>query len=230
MILRESLEVLHEKLVFVGSIHRDYDDSYANEGAKIGDSLRIRKPDEYVVSTGATLVNQDATETSVTLQISTQKHVGLRFGAKELALDIDDFRERKIEPSMSVLAAAVESDALNMRKDVYNIIDNDGSALTFKNITDARAEMNKNLAPKDNNRYALLSDNHSSTIVDALKGLFNDPRQVSSQYREGMMGRSAGFNFQESSHAGDHTTGTAEETTTYLVNGAAESGAAITVD
>ncbi|MCP5011382.1 MAG: hypothetical protein GY942_15485, partial [Aestuariibacter sp.] len=47
---------------------------------------------------------------------------------------------------------------------------------------------------------------------------------------EGMMGRSAGFNFQESSHAGDHTTGTAEETTTYLVNGAAESGAAITVD
>ena len=195
MITREALQVLHEKVVFIGSIDRQYDDSFAIEGAKIGDSLRIRLPDEYVVSDGSTLGNQDAIETQVTLPITNQKHVGLRFGAKELALDIDDFRERKLVPAMSVLAAACESSALSMRNSVYGFTDNDGNAITFRNITDTRAGLNKTLTPKDNERYLLLTDDHTAVIVDNLKGLFHQSNEIGQQYREGLMGSSAGFNF-----------------------------------
>ncbi len=232
MITREALQVLHEKLVFIGSINREYDDSYAQTGAKIGDSLRIRLPDEYTVTTGATLgTTQGTDESQVTLQVSTQKHVPLRFTAKELAMDVDDFRERKLVPAMSVLAASVEGDALSMRLDVPNIIDNDGSALTFKNITDSRARLNQSLAPKDNERFVLLSDDHTSTIVDALKGLFHQSNEIGNQYREGVMGRSAGYTFLESSLATDHTTGTAAKTTGYLTNDATpQTGATLTVD
>ena len=231
MITREALQVLHEKIPFIGSINRQYDDSFARTGAKIGDSLRIRLPDEYTVQSGATLVNQDAIESQVTLQVATQEHVGLRFTSEELALDIDDFRERKLVPAMSVLAASMEASALGMRTDVYNIVDSDGAAIDFRDITDARAKLNKNLAPKDDNRYLLLTDDHTAVVVDALKGLFHDGQQVSRQYREGLMGRAAGFNFLESSHASDHTTGSAAEGDTgYNVNGASQDGATLTVD
>jgi hypothetical protein len=60
-VTREALRVLHQKLNFVGSITREYDDSFAKEGAKIGDTLKIRLPNEYTVTTGATMTAQDTT-------------------------------------------------------------------------------------------------------------------------------------------------------------------------
>jgi hypothetical protein len=80
-VTREALRVLHQKLNFVGSITRDYDDSFAKKGAKIGDTLKVRLPNEYVVRTGATLGTggtlNDTTETSVDLKVQTQKGVDL---------------------------------------------------------------------------------------------------------------------------------------------------------
>ena len=151
-VTRKSLMILHQKLTFVGSINRQYDNSFAKSGAKIGDSLKIRLPNEYTVRSGATLSAQDTTETSTTLQVATQKGVDLNFTSVDLTLSMDDFASRILEPAMSVLAANIEADALTMRNDVYNIVDNDAAALTFKNIMQARQALNDNLAPPDNNR------------------------------------------------------------------------------
>ena len=54
-ITREALRVLHNKLTFIGNINRQYDDSFSKSGAKIGDTLRIRLPNQYTVRTGKTL-------------------------------------------------------------------------------------------------------------------------------------------------------------------------------
>jgi len=229
-VTRKALQVLHQKLTFVGAINRSYDDSFAKSGAKIGDSLKIRLPNQYTVRTGATLSAQDTTESSVTLQVATQKGVDLNFTSAELTLSLDDFADRILEPAMSVLAANIEADAWSMYKDVYNLVDNDAAALTFKNIMQGRKVLNDNLAPADSNRSAILSTGHTVTLVDALKGLFQDSAAIKQQYREGMMGRTAGFDFYESTHAGDHTTGTAAKTTGYLVNGGSQSGATLTID
>ena len=219
-VTRKALQILHQKLNFIGNINRTYDDSFANSGAKIGDSLKIRLPNEYTVRTGANLSAQDTSETSTTLQIATQKGVDISFSSAELTLSLDDFSSRILEPAMSVLAANIEADALSMYKDVYNIVDNDGNALTFLNIMQGRKLLNDNLAPMDNNRSALLSTDHTAKLVDALKGLFQDSNAIKQQYREGMMGRTGGFDFYENTLLTNHTTGTAAKTTTYTVNGA----------
>ena len=219
-VTRKALQVLHQKLNFIGNINRTYDDSFANSGAKIGDSLKIRLPNEYTVRTGANLSTQDTSETSTTLQIATQKGVDITFSSAELTLSLDDFSSRILEPAMAVLAANIEADALSMYKDVYNIVDNDGNALTFLNIMQGRKLLNDNLAPMDNNRSALLSTDHTAKLVDALKGLFQDSNAIKQQYREGMMGRTGGFDFYENTLLTNHTTGTALKTTTYTVNGA----------
>jgi hypothetical protein len=219
-VTRKALQILHQKLNFIGNINRTYDDSFANSGAKIGDSLKIRLPNEYTVRTGANLSTQDTTETSTTLQIATQKGVDITFSSAELTLSLDDFSSRILEPAMAVLAANIEADALSMYKDVYNIVDNDGNAISFLNIMQGRKLLNDNLAPMDNNRTALLSTDHTAKLVDSLKGLFQDSNAIKQQYKEGMMGRTGGFDFYENTLLANHATGTAAKTTTYTVNGA----------
>ena len=106
-VTRKALQILHQKLTFVGGINRGYDDSFAKGGAKIGDTLKIRLPNQYVVRTGATLSAQDTTESSTSLQVATQKGVDLNFTSVDLTLSMDDFSTRILEPAMAVLAFAV---------------------------------------------------------------------------------------------------------------------------
>lgn len=231
-VTREALRILHQKLNFVGNVTRSYDDSFAKTGAKIGDSLKVRLPNEYVVRTGATLSAQDTTESSVTLQVATQKGVDLNFTSADLTLSLDDFSSRILEPAMSVLAANVEADALNMYKDVYNVVDQDTLALSWNTILNGRKTLVDNLAPMDGNVTTLLSTTSNVKLVDALKGLFQDQEAVAKQYREGKMGKGAGMTFYENTLLTDHTTGTAAKSTGYLVNGAltANGTAAVVVD
>lgn len=219
-ITREALNILHQKLNFVGNVNRQYDNSFAKSGAKIGDSLRIRLPNQYTVRSGATLSTQDTKERSTTLQINNQRGVDLNFSSNELTLSLDDFSSRIIEPAMSVLAAHIEADALSMALDVYNNVNNIGSAVTFNKIMAARKVLNDNLAPMDANRAVILNTQDNLDLVDGLKGLFQDGNAIKQQYREGMMGRTGGFDFYENTLLGSQATGTAAATTTYTVNGA----------
>lgn len=219
-VTREALRILHQKLNFVGNVNRTYDDSFAKTGAKIGDSLKIRLPNQYTVRTGATLSAQDTTEISTTLQVATQKGVDLNFTSVDLTLSLDDFSKRILDPAMSVLAANIESDALSMMLDVYNNVNGVGSAITFKNLMASRKVLNDNLAPMDSNRSVLLNTQDNVDLVDALKGLFQDSTAIKEQYREGSMGRTGGFDFYENTLIQNQLTGTALAATTYTVNGA----------
>jgi hypothetical protein len=227
MITKEALRILHQKANFIGSMNRAYDDSFAQSGAKIGDSLRIRLPNRYVVRTGATLSAQDTTEQATTLQVSTQKGVDLNFTSNELTLSLDDFSKRILEPAMAQLAASVESDAFNMVKDVPNAVGVAGSATTFKNVLEARKKLSDNLAPTSERRL-ILNTQDNVDLVDSLKGLFQDSSTISQQYKEGMVGKTAGFDaIYENTLIPNFTNGAGAG---YLVNGAAQSGSSLIVD
>lgn len=208
-VTREALRILHQKATFLGSINRAYDDQYAQSGAKIGDSLKIRLPNQYTVRTGKTLDTQAVTESSVTLQVATQKGVDLNFSSAELTLSIDDFSKRILEPAMSVLVAAIEADALSMRKDVYQQANNTAAAITYAKVLEGRRKLNDSLAP-NGDRTALLNSNDAAALNDALKGLFQDSSAIAKQYREGVMGRTGGFEFSESTHLSTQTRGSGD--------------------
>ena len=205
-VTREALRVLHQKLNFVGSITRDYDESFARQGAKIGDTLKIRLPNQYTVRTGATLSSQDTTESTVDLKVQTQKGVDLNFTSVDLTLALDDFSDRIIEPAMSVLAANIEADAMTMYRDVWNQVDNQGQPATFTKVLQGRKILVDNLAPL-NARTCNLNTQDNVDLVDALKGLFNDQTAISKQNREGYMGRTAGFDFMENTLWPSHPRG-----------------------
>jgi hypothetical protein len=226
-VTREALRVLHQKLNFVGSITREYDDSFARQGAKVGDTLKVRLPNQYTVRTGSTLAAQDTTESTVDLKVQTQKGVDLNFTSVDLTLALDDFSERILEPAMAVLAANIESDAMSMYRDVYNQVDNQGQGATFTKVLQGRKILVDNLAPL-NGRTCNLNTQDNVDLVDALKGLFNDQTTISKQNREGYMGRTAGFDFMENTLWPSHTPGT--KAGTPLVNGATQTGASLVTD
>ncbi len=229
-VVREALRILHQKLNFIGNIDRQYDSQFANEGAKIGETLTLRLPNEYTVRTGKAITFQDTTETSVVMTMATQKGVDVEFSSKDLTLDIDDFGSRILDPMMSVLAAAIESDALSMYKDVFNQVNNVGSDATFKLILQGRKLLVDSLAGSTNLKCNLNTQDNVD-MVDVLKGLFQDSANISKQYLDGILGKTAGFTFFENTLMPRHTTGTDDGTGDYLTNAlVAQTGSTLVID
>lgn len=230
MITREMQRVLHTKAQFCGTINREYDDSFAQEGAKIGATLRIRLPRKYTVSTGAALSTQAPQEYSVTLPCSTQAHVDTTFTTAELALDIDDFSDRIITPAMSQLAAYIDNDALTMGASIAPSTGTPGTSPTnLLPYLQAKAKLNQQASPVDEKRTALVSSETSASLVNGLSGIFQSANQISNQYLQGKMGLAAGFTFYESDLLNSHTTGNFG-TTGAAINDAATTDGQTTVN
>lgn len=227
-VTREALRILHQKLNFIGSIERQYDDSFAKSGAKIGDSLKIRLPNQYTVRTGAALQTQDTSEESVTLQVATQKGVDLNFTSVDLTLSLQDFSDRILDPAMSVLAANIEADALSMYKDVYQSVWNSGSATTIAHVLAGRKILQDALTPMGK-RTALMGTQPMVDLVTDGKTLFNKQSEISNQYAEGYVGRAAGFDFAESTLLVQHTRGDAASYVCNTSTGITSGTATITI-
>lgn len=229
-ITRKALMTLHSKLSFIANVNKQYDSSFGQSGAKIGDTLRVRLPNEYTVRTGITMSAQDTAEQKVDLPVSNVHGVDVSFTSQELALSLDDFNDRILDPAMAVLAANIESLYFtNMYKAVANIVDNDAAAFSFGSLSSARQLLTENLAPPSK-RCVVLSPTHATKYMNDTKGLFHAAGNISQQYKDGVIGMTQGFDIYENTLLGVHTTGTAAKTTGYLSNGATQSGATITVD
>lgn len=215
MVTRRALAILHQKLVFLRTISRQYDDQFARSGAKIGNTLKIRKPNQYTVRTGLVMSAQDTVEESLDLVVSTVKGVDVNFDSVELTLDIDDFAKRILEPAMARLASEVEAVVLeNVYLDVYNHVGTGASnPNTFLQVLNANVKLSQGLAPDTTNRHLLLDPVIMATMVDALKGFFHRASDVERAFSEAYYGRAAGLNWWETTAVPNHTNGTRTDTT-----------------
>lgn len=199
-ITNEALRLAHEKASFIGTINRQFDDSFGRASGKIGDTLRIRLPSQYTRRQGSRVMDvQDAEEQNTTLVTATQDGVDMRFNSRELALDLQNFSKIHLEPAMASLISGIEGDVLQgCTKLTYNLAGTAGTPPTDLVATGAaRAKLNQNLAPKDGNRFIQMDSVTMGGLVNGLKGLFQDSTQIKEQYREGMVGRTAMADFYE---------------------------------
>lgn len=221
MVTREALRVAHEKATFIATTSLQYDESYAKTGAKIGTDLKIRQPNKYTVRSGKTMNAQDTAETSVTLTLATQKGVDMNFSSAELTMELDDFSKRIISPATAVLVSTLEYDYLSaVTKKVYNGVGTAGTTpASMLTIGQARAKLNFNLAPKDDNRSIQINSDAMAAMVNAYSALFHDQSEIKRQYRDGFISRNSGFDWYENERIWNITTGS--DHTTVTVNDAA---------
>jgi hypothetical protein len=188
MITRKALEILENNLVLTRNVNRQYDDSFAVEGAKIGSTLRIRLPDRALVTDGAALQVQADNEQFTTLAVSTQKHIGVNFTSAELTMQLDDFAERVLKPRISQLASSIDADVANSYKAIGNSVGTPGTTpSTSLVLLQAQQKLNENAAVMSP-RYATVNPAANAGLVEGMKGLFNPTDTISKQFKNGMMG------------------------------------------
>lgn len=229
MIVNEALMVLENNLTFAMNVNRMYDEQFARSGAKIGNIVNVRKPVRYIVSTGRALQLQDATETSEAVALTTQAHVDFAFTSADLTLSVDMFSERFLKPAIAAIANKIDYDGLTLYQNVYNTVGTPGTTpnalLTY---LQAGVKLDHEATPRDGMRGLVIDPLAQATIVDALKGLFHASSEVSSQYKNGMMGMTAGFDWAMDQNVNMHTVGPLGGTP--LVNGASQTGASLITD
>ena len=232
MITRKALEILENNLVITRNCNRQYDDSFAVEGAKIGSTLRIRLPDRALVTDGAALQVQDDNEQFTTLSVASQKHIGVNFTSAELTMQLDDFADRVLKPRISQLAASIDADVANAYKSIYSAVGTPGTTPgTSLVLLQAQQKLNENAAVMSP-RYATVNPAANAALVEGMKGLFNPTDTVSKQFKNGMMGTGVlGFDEVNMSQSiKQHTTGSRSTTDTILVNGAVSTQGQATIN
>ena len=226
MVAREAQAVAHEQCQFIGTVDRQYDSSFAKTGAKIGSSLRVRKPNRYTVTEDTRVMDvQDQDEETQTVTISKRAMVPMRFNSDELTLDTDDrtavslFSKRYIEPAVKVLVSKVESNFLTYAtKATFNLAGTAGTAIASLLVPGAaRAKMNQGLAPKGD-RFIQMDSVTMGGLVNGVAAYFNPSGAISEQFREGLVARTAMADYYENERCFTDTYGS--DVTTVTINDA----------
>lgn len=227
MITNEAVRLFTQTNAFLRTVNRQYDNQFARSGAKIGNTLRIRLPNDYTVGTGPTITPQGTNEQNTTLTVATQKHVPVSFGTAEKTMSLDDFSERILAPAVNRLAAAVASDVMSLSDTCANLVfnkDSSGNMISPNASTflDAGAALSFNLAP-NLDRQVILDMRTQARTVGSLAGLFNPQVKISRQYEKGeMTTETLGFaDWSSDQTVRLHTVGTFSAGT---VNGAGQTG------
>jgi P22 coat protein - gene protein 5 len=234
MITREAVRLWVNTNSFLQHIDTQYDDQFAITGAKIGQSLRIRLPNDYTVRTGPVAQIQDTAETNTTLTLATQKGVDVSFNSAERTMSLDDYSKRVLAPAVNNLVGAVAADIMSgVEGGVSNLVGNFDSAgnllkPTLETWLNAKALLSLRSAPTDNRKFILDPVSMARTVQN-LSGLLNPATEISEQYRSGEVYNAIGFDWFEDQTVIKHTTGTYVPGTSPTVSGANQTGTAINV-
>lgn len=217
---------------FIKNVDTQYDPMFAVEGAKIGDTLRIRLPNDYTVADGPALSAQDTNEQSTSLVVQYQRHVDTTFTAAQLSLSMQDFSERVAAPMMNNLAGNVARTVMGgVEGGISNFIsntDNTGAIIspTAQTFLDADALLTTRSA-QEMDRNVMTSPPTMARAVGTMQGLFNPQTDISRQYRTGQVYQALNFRWFRDQTVLVHTTGTFSAGT---VNGAGQSGTTLTTN
>ncbi len=225
MVTLEALAVLENDLTFTKRIRRNYDDYFAKSGAKIGDTLRVRKPIRATVRTGQGYVPQDITETFVNVTLTSQKGIDCEFSTADLTLKIDEFSERILKPQISQLGNTIDDDGLQMAIQCSMATGTPGTSITAPlGYLTAGAKMKEAAAPMDGSWCMVINPAQEVAIINGVTSFFNPVSEITRQYKKGIMGTAFGFEWYMDQNIYTHTVGTVTGATP-LMNGATAEGA-----
>ena len=234
LITREAVRLWKNSNAFLQNVDMQYDDSFAVSGAKIGNTLRIRLPNDYVVTTGPALSVQDTAEQNTTLTLATQKHVDIAFTTQERTMALDDFSRRVLAPAVNNLSGAVAFDVMSGAEGgICNFVANQDASNNVLSPIAATyllggANLDINSAPIEN-RKVVNNPYTEARMVATLAGLLNPAPEIGRQYVTGRMYDALGFIWMKDQTVITHTNGTMPQGS-LTVNGANQTGLTLTVN
>src|ERR1700677_4332333 len=198
MITMEAVRLFKNSNLFVMNMDTQYDPAFAIDGAKIGQTLRIRLPNDYVVNDGPALSIQNTAEQYTTLTLSSQKVVAVAFTSAEKTMSIDNYSEIILAPMVNNLAGKVAATVmLASEGGVCNLVQNLNGAGAIISPTSnefllANAALDDNSADPETRRMVNDPTTDARTTV-SLQGLLNPTPEISQQFRSGKMKSGLGY-------------------------------------
>lgn len=202
VIARRALATLYNTALLAGLVYRDYDEEF---NGKVGDTVNVRVPATFTAqvfnrASGITL--QDATETSVAIQLDTILDVSFPVTAEELTLEIDDFAGRLLNPAMEAIIQDVDGRLAEALVDAAN--DSGGGGVSDTGATtpnaafrSARTKLSRNKAPLMD-RYAVLSPEATGKVLSDELLVAADKSGSTDALRNAIVGRVFGIETYES--------------------------------
>jgi len=230
--MRETARYFANSLRGVANFNRSYSDEYVQAGAKVGDTVKLRLPVQFEAVEGDTLVVQNLLERTVNIVLNRRRHVGFGWSSQQDTLEIQDVRDRYVQPAAETLANAYDRLAMaDVYKSVYNAV---GTLGTVPNnvLTYLQAKVKLlDFATPDSGIVAVLDPLGTATISNATATVFNPTGKISENWTSGQfandqLGISKWFQDQNIPTFTSGTTTTA----TPLVNGAGQTGSSIISD
>lgn len=214
MITAEAVMLFKNSNLFIMNMDTQYDDQFARDGAKIGSTLRIRLPSDFVVTDGPAMQLQDNTQQYTTLTVTSQKNVATPYTTAERTMSIDNYSELVIAPMVNALCGKVAQTIMNGSEGgVCNLVANvDGGGNIISPTMDQFTGANAVLDDQGANMMDRRCVNDPTTdarTVGSLAGLLNPVSEISAQFRSGMMKSGLGYDrFFRDQTVIKHTTGT----------------------
>lgn len=210
-ITKAALNVLRNKMVLVPRVNRDYDSEFDNRGgAKVGDTINVRIPGIGTSVTGKVAQPAGYYDDYAPVTLS-QRNASLVFSSKELALNVEEggeFERSVLGPQLAALVNDVELDGFNLTNQFANSTGTPGTAPTdLSTFLNAKATLADNCALDQDNLYCFLNPWSEASMVNGLKGLFQDSSEIAKQYKQGVMGIGAGMHFVSTQNTKMHTVG-----------------------
>jgi len=212
--------------VMTGS--RIYQDDFNNSGYKIGDTLQVRRQNNFVIGDGSTAVPQSIIETVETITVAHQYHALISYTVQDLTLRIEDFSRMFIQPAIQNIITQMERDisaAAEVSLNYYT--GNAGTPInSFSTVDLAGAKLLEQGVNIASDAYLAMTVRDGSSLKSALLNNFT-PVFNEEIVRQSAIGHLSYFDMFQSQNVVKHVAGVGPTTypgDTLTVNGAVSSG------
>lgn len=235
VVAKEAVAILENMLTFAGMCNRDWEEEFTSNmsrGYAPGQTINIKRPPRYTYREGRVANPQATVESTIPLTLS-QGGCDLQFNSAERTLSLTKL-EDKIQAAMATVANEIDRRGCELaRLTSPNVIGTPGTppntqALALDVFLGVNQRMDEMAAPRDKRRGMVMNPSMNAAAVKGLAGMFNSQTILDKQMRQGMMVDSLGLAYAMDQNVDTHTNGTANVATN-TVNGAGQTGSAITV-
>ena len=235
IIAKVALPILKNMCSFASMVNRDYEGEFAgnvSRGYMPGQTINIKKPPRYTYRTGAVAVPQSTVDTTIPLTLQ-QGGCDLNFTSAEKTLSFNKL-EDKVAAACATVANEIDRQGLLLAHySTFNTLGTPGAlpttqALAIAACTGLNTRLDQMGAPRDKQRALVMDPTLNGSMVQGFAGLFNNQATIGKQFGSGMMVDSLGLAYAMDQNVSTHTNGT-QAVAGVNINGAGQSGAAITV-
>lgn len=228
LVSNTALAMFANNAPFVMTGSRIYQDDFQNSGYKIGDTLQVRRQNNFVIGDGSTATPQDIIETVETIPVAHQYHALIAYTVQDLTLRIEDFSRMFIQPAIQNIITQMERDiCADAEQELYFFTGTAGTPInSFSSVDIAGAKLLEQGVNIQSDAYLAMTVRDGSSLKSALLNNFT-PVFNEDIVRQSAIGHLSYFDIFQSQNIVRHIAGagpTLHASDTLTVNGAVSSG------